>query len=102
MTLDVDYDNDHENLPLLYTHTVMACDSDLGLAVLIDAENAQYSMIALLLTKIAKYGTTHVKRAYGDWTDHRLEDWSNELLHRSIQPKQQFAYTRDKTHPTRP
>jgi hypothetical protein len=38
------------------------------LAVLIDADNAQPGLIAPLLAEIAKYGTAHVKRAYGDWT----------------------------------
>jgi uncharacterized LabA/DUF88 family protein len=74
----------------------MACNSTHKLAVLIDADNAQYSRIGLLLSEIAKYGTAHVKRAYGDWTDHRLEGWNNELLHLSIQPKQQVAYTQGK------
>lgn len=96
MALDVDLDNDHENLPLIYTHTVMPYDTTLKIAVLVDAENAQYSIIGLLLSEIAKYGTAHVKRAYGDWTDHSLEGWSNELFHQSIQPKQQFAYTHGK------
>lgn len=94
--LDVDDDNDHENLPLQYAHTDMACDTTPKLAVLVDAENAQYSIIGLLLTEIAKYGTAHVKRAYGDWTDHRMEAWKNELLNQSIQPIQQFAYTHGK------
>ncbi|OQD88341.1 hypothetical protein PENANT_c004G05434 [Penicillium antarcticum] len=74
----------------------MACDTSPKLAVLVDAENAQYSIIRLLFTEIAKYGTAHVKRAYGDWTDQSLKGWSNELLNQSIQPIQQFAYTHGK------
>jgi hypothetical protein len=96
MTLDIDHDNDHENLSFLYTQTTMACDTTPKLAVLVDAENAQYSIIGLLLAEIAKYGTAHVKRAFGDWTDHRLDGWSNELLNQSIQPIQQNAYTHGK------
>ncbi|OGE47334.1 hypothetical protein PENARI_c049G09032 [Penicillium arizonense] len=46
--------------------------------------------------EIAKYGTAHVKRAFGDWTDHRLDGWSNELLNQPIQPIQQNAYTHGK------
>ena len=38
------------------------------LAVLIDADNAQPSIIDALLAEIAKYGTASVKRIYGDWT----------------------------------
>ncbi|MFF1612288.1 hypothetical protein ACFVYA_31300 [Amycolatopsis sp. NPDC058278] len=38
------------------------------LAVLIDADNAQPATIDGLLAEVARYGTAHVKRAYGDWT----------------------------------
>ncbi|KAJ5761767.1 uncharacterized protein N7511_005149 [Penicillium nucicola] len=71
----------------------MACDTNPKLAVLIDAKNAQYSVIGMILTEIAKYGTAHVKRAYGDWTDQRMETWKKELHNQSIEPIQQFAYT---------
>jgi hypothetical protein len=66
------------------------------LAVLIDADNARYSVIDLLLSEIAKYGTAHVKRAYGDWTSPNLKGWKDELLKQSIQPIQQFVYTHGK------
>lgn len=66
------------------------------LAVLIDADNARYATISLLLAEIAKYGTAHVKRAYGDWTSPNMSGWKNELLIQSIQPIQQFAYTTGK------
>ncbi|QKX61681.1 uncharacterized protein TRUGW13939_08835 [Talaromyces rugulosus] len=66
------------------------------LAVLIDADNAQSSTINHLLSEIAKYGTTHVKRAYGDWTSPNLKGWKEKLLEQSIQPIQQFAYTHGK------
>ncbi|HXZ66124.1 MAG TPA: NYN domain-containing protein [Streptosporangiaceae bacterium] len=66
------------------------------LAVLIDADNAQPAIVDALLAEIAKYGTAHVKRAYGDWTTGALRGWKEELLAQSIQPIQQFAYTRGK------
>ncbi len=66
------------------------------LAVLIDADNAQPSLAGALLTEIAKYGTAHVKRIYGDWTQTRLKGWKDVLLHHSIQPIQQFGYTKGK------
>lgn len=74
----------------------MANDSAAKLAVLIDADNAKASIITALLAEIAKYGTAHVKRAYGDWTDIHLKSWKEELLRQSIQPMQQFGYTRGK------
>ncbi|MFD3524871.1 NYN domain-containing protein [Streptomyces sp. NPDC058653] len=66
------------------------------LAVLIDADNAQPGAVEELLAEVAKYGTAHVKRAYGDWTGTRLRGWKDHLLAQSIQPIQQFAYTSGK------
>lgn len=63
------------------------------LAVLIDADNAQPSIIEGLLAEIAKYGTANVKRIYGDWTGSHLKGWKEVLLLHSIQPIQQFRYT---------
>jgi uncharacterized LabA/DUF88 family protein len=63
------------------------------LAVLIDADNAQPSIIEGLLAEIAKYGTANVKRIYGDWTGPHLKGWKDVLLKHSIQPIQQFRYT---------
>jgi uncharacterized LabA/DUF88 family protein len=66
------------------------------LAVLIDADNAQPSIVDGLLAEIANYGTANVKRIYGDWTGPRLAGWKEDLLRHSIQPIQQFAYTTGK------
>jgi uncharacterized LabA/DUF88 family protein len=74
----------------------MANENAARLAVLIDADNAQPSIIEGLLAEVAKYGTAHVKRAYGDWTGSSLRGWKEQLLAQSIQPIQQFAYTRGK------
>lgn len=63
------------------------------LAVLIDADNAQPSIIEGLLMETAKYGVAHVKRIYGDWTVPDLRGWKEVLLQYSIQPIQQFRYT---------
>lgn len=67
-----------------------------NLAVLIDADNAQPSIIEGLLAEVAKYGTANVKRIYGDWTAPHLRSWKEHLLDHSIQPIQQFGYTRGK------
>jgi uncharacterized LabA/DUF88 family protein len=74
----------------------MASENTARLAVLIDADNAQPSITEGLLAEVAKYGTAHVKRAYGDWTAPNLKGWKDHLLAQSIQPIQQFAYTRGK------
>ena len=74
----------------------MVSENAARLAVLIDADNAQPTMIEELLAEVAKFGTAHVKRAYGDWTGTSLKGWKEQLLAQSIQPIQQFAYTRGK------
>lgn len=74
----------------------MATENTARLAVLIDADNAQASITDGLLAEVAKYGTAHVKRAYGDWTAPNLRGWKDQLLAQSIQPIQQFAYTTGK------
>src|SRR5580700_2759904 len=71
-------------------------DTSAKLAVLIDADNASPAAIDGLLAEVAKYGTAHVKRAYGDWTGTSLRGWKEQLLDQSIQPIQQFAYTTGK------
>lgn len=74
----------------------MANDVTDKLAVLIDADNARPAIVDGLLAEVAKYGTAHVKRIYGDWTSPNLNGWKSALLDHSIQPMQQFAYTSGK------
>ncbi len=66
------------------------------LAVLIDADNAQASIVVELLEEVAKFGIASIKRAYGDWTTTRLKNWKEHLLLHAIQPIQQFGYTSGK------
>jgi uncharacterized LabA/DUF88 family protein len=63
------------------------------LAVLIDADNAQASVIGDLLREVARYGTATIKRAYGDWTTPHLNSWKEVLYSLAIQPIQQFRNT---------
>jgi uncharacterized LabA/DUF88 family protein len=73
----------------------MGSEAD-NLAVLIDADNAQASVISDLLAEVAQYGTASVKRAYGDWTTPQLGSWKEVLHVHAIQPVQQFRYTTGK------
>ncbi|HCF27354.1 MAG TPA: Maebl [Cyanobacteria bacterium UBA11049] len=66
------------------------------LAVLIDADNADASLVEPILKEIANYGTAHLKRIYGDWSHSRLSCWKDKLLKFAIQPIQQFSYTSGK------
>ena len=71
----------------------MSSSEQKKLAVLIDADNAQPSIVEELLSEIAKYGTASIKRIYGDWTGPNLKGWKEVLLEYAIQPIQQFRYT---------
>ena len=71
-------------------------ENNIKLAILIDAENAQASIVDGLIAEVANYGTASVKRIYGDWTGPGLKGWKDVLLRHSIQPIQQFLYTKGK------
>lgn len=68
-------------------------DMDKKIAVLIDADNTQYSKLSLILKELSKYGYLITKRAYGDWSDEKLKNWKTVLNELAVQPVQQFAYT---------
>jgi len=74
----------------------MATNTNQKLAVLIDADNAQASVIQELLAEVSRYGTATIKRAYGDWTTTNLKGWKDVLHKMAIQPIQQFSYTSGK------
>lgn len=74
----------------------MAVNTNQKLAVLIDADNAQASVIQELLAEVSRYGTATIKRAYGDWTTTNLKSWKDVLHKMAIQPIQQFSYTSGK------
>ena len=71
-------------------------DDSTRLAVLIDADNTSPKLIKEMFDELASYGTITVKRAYGDWTNPRLNGWREVLLGNAISPQQQFAYTSGK------
>ncbi|KJS09496.1 MAG: hypothetical protein VR73_01980 [Gammaproteobacteria bacterium BRH_c0] len=66
------------------------------IAVLIDADNAQYSKVKAILDEISAHGHIVIKRAYGDWSSENLKNWKQSLNELAIQPIQQFAYTTGK------
>lgn len=74
----------------------MKDDSELRIAVLIDAENVPYSNVKGILEEIAKYGIPTIKRIYGDWTKPNVSGWKNVLLENAITPIQQYSYTSGK------
>ncbi len=71
-------------------------DEHKKIAVLIDADNAQYSKLKSILDEISSHGHIVIKRAYGDWSTEYLKNWKKSLNELAIQPIQQFAYTTGK------
>ncbi|MDP2870777.1 MAG: NYN domain-containing protein, partial [Methyloversatilis sp.] len=67
------------------THT-----SQRRLALVIDADNAQPSLIQPVLLAAASRGRVTVRRIYGDWTSPNMTSWKAHLLDHSIRPIQQF------------
>lgn len=71
-------------------------ESSAALAILIDADNANPAIVKGLIDEVARFGRATVRRIYGDWTAPNLVKWKESLLEHSIQPMQQFAYTKGK------
>ena len=67
-----------------------------GIAVLIDADNAQLTKLKAILDEISKFGRIIVKKAFGDWKSPGLKKWEDEIKQLAIKPEQQFAYTKGK------
>ena len=72
------------------------------LAVLIDADNAQPSIVDGLLSEIAKYGTANVKRIYGDWTLAGLKGWRKFFYSIQYSPYSNLDILQGKMQPTVP
>lgn len=63
------------------------------IALLIDGDNAQPSLISQILAETGKYGAVTIRRIYGDWTKANMSGWKETLNNHAIQPIQQFRYT---------
>lgn len=71
-------------------------DTNINLAVLVDADNIPSAHVKEMLEEITKYGNPTIKRIYGDWTKPNLAKWKNLLLENAITPIQQYGYTTGK------
>jgi len=63
------------------------------IAILIDGDNAQSSLIEQMLVEAGKYGSATIRRVYGDWTTPNMNSWKDILNIHAFQPIQQFRYT---------
>jgi NYN domain/OST-HTH/LOTUS domain len=63
------------------------------IAVLIDGDNAQSSLLPQMLVEAGRHGQVTVRRIYGDWTTSSMNSWKETLNYHAFQPIQQFRYT---------
>ena len=68
-------------------------DNERRVAILIDGDNAQASLIEQILVEAGKYGNATIRRVYGDWTTPNMSSWKDTLNIHAFQPIQQFRYT---------
>ena len=63
------------------------------IAMLIDGDNAQPSLLESMLAETSKYGVVTIRRIYGDWTTSEMKGWKDALNTHAVQPIQQFRYS---------
>ena len=63
------------------------------IAMLIDGDNAQSSLLAQMLVEAGRHGQVTLRRIYGDWTTTNMKSWKDTLNYHAFQPIQQFRYT---------
>jgi hypothetical protein len=63
------------------------------IAMLIDGDNAQATLLAQMLVEAGRQGQVTVRRIYGDWTTANMNSWKETLNYHAFQPIQQFRYT---------
>ncbi len=66
------------------------------IAILIDGDNAQASLLKEIIEEVSIYGKGTVRRIYGDWTNTSMNSWKNSLNEYSISPVQKFTYSTGK------
>ncbi len=60
------------------------------IALLIDGDNAQPSLMGPILAATEKHGIVTVRRIYGNWTTPSVSRWKDSLQSHAAQPVQQF------------
>lgn len=71
-------------------------ETQLRIAVLIDADNAPAEMIDEILNELSTLGVINIRRAYGNWTKAGLKGWESKLLEFALRPMQQYDYSKRK------
>ena len=72
-------------------------DSELNIALLIDADNASPDHLDEVLLVLGELGTINIRRAYGNWAKASLKGWGQLTQLHSIVPMQQFDVVKGKS-----
>ena len=66
-------------------------ESEMKIAVLIDAENIASKYTGVIFNEVNNLGDIIIKRIYGDWTARQMISWKDIVLDNCIQPIQQYS-----------
>src|SRR5512139_2893005 len=72
-------------------------ESELNIALLIDADNASPDHLDDVLLVLGELGTINIRRAYGNWAKASLKGWGQLTGLHSIVPMQQFDVVKGKS-----
>jgi uncharacterized protein (TIGR00288 family) len=72
-------------------------ESELNIALLIDADNASPDHLDEVLLVLGELGTINIRRAYGNWAKASLKSWGQLTGLHSIVPMQQFDVVKGKS-----
>ena len=72
-------------------------ESELNIALLIDADNASPEHLDEVLLVLGELGTINIRRAYGNWAKTSLKGWGELTGLHSIVPMQQFDVVKGKS-----
>ena len=72
-------------------------ESELNIALLIDADNASPEHLDEVLLVLGELGTINIRRAYGNWAKASLKGWGALTGLHSIVPMQQFDVVKGKS-----
>jgi hypothetical protein len=61
-------------------------ESERHLAMLIDADNAQHSLLKQMIEATSRHGTITICRAYGDFAQPNLSNWRKPMRTNAVQP----------------
>lgn len=72
-------------------------ETELNIALLIDADNASPDHLDEVLLVLGELGTINIRRAYGNWAKASLKGWGSLTGMHSIVPMQQFDVVKGKS-----